>query len=103
MKSSARPTSEMLLLTAADVQQRTKLSRSSAYALMKRLPGHVRIGRALRLPVADLERFIAMGGDRQSPSLPDTMESSPRRANQQERAGRDARNRRTEYWRNRLI
>ncbi len=43
--------------------ERLNLSRAAAYRLMKRLPGRVYIGKALRIPEAALEAFLAQGGD----------------------------------------
>ncbi|MDH5673704.1 MAG: helix-turn-helix domain-containing protein [Myxococcales bacterium] len=51
------------LLTADQVARETGLSRGAAYELIKRLDGHVRIGRSLRVPRRVVEDYVARGGD----------------------------------------
>lgn len=45
-------------LTARDVQDRLKIRRSAAYALIRKLP-RLKVGKILRVRAADLEAFVA--------------------------------------------
>jgi predicted DNA-binding transcriptional regulator AlpA len=51
------------LLAVIQVMERVQISRPMAYRLMKRLPGCVYIGKAIRIPEAALDAFLAGGGD----------------------------------------
>jgi predicted DNA-binding transcriptional regulator AlpA len=51
------------LLAVSDLMERLQISRPTAYRLMQRLPGRVYIGKAIRIPEAALEAFLASGGD----------------------------------------
>ena len=50
-------------LDVSQVMDRLQISRPAAYRLMKRLPGCVYIGKAIRIPEAALDAFLAGGGD----------------------------------------
>jgi predicted DNA-binding transcriptional regulator AlpA len=96
------------LLDVAEVMDRLQISRAGAYRLMKRLPGCVYIGKAVRLPEAALEAFLASGGDAWPDSekqtsifagRPGGAGSTTTAANKSERA----RTKRTEHWLSRLL
>lgn len=50
-------------LTVEDFMDRLQLSRAASYRLMKRIPGCVYLGKAIRVPEAALDAFLANGGD----------------------------------------
>lgn len=96
------------LVGVAEVMDRLQVSRATAYRLMKRLPGCVYIGKAVRLPEAALEAFLASGGDAWSDSEKQTsiFEAKPGGAGSTTTAGikfERARTKRTEHWLTRLL
>jgi len=58
-----RPAVALRLLAVAQIMERLQLSRPAAYRLMKRLPGCVYIGKAIRVHEKALESFLENGGD----------------------------------------
>jgi len=56
-------TARTRLLNVSDIMERLKISRAAAYRVMQRIPGRVYIGKAIRLPEAALDAFLANGGD----------------------------------------
>jgi len=45
-------------ITVSDIRRVTKLSPSECYRLARRLPGTVKIGRAVRVPLKSLESYL---------------------------------------------
>lgn len=66
------------LLRARAVAERLGVSENRAYTLLASgvVPGVVRIGRSVRLPVDALEAFIAGGGTAASPATPEPANAS---------------------------
>ena len=89
-------TNSTRLLAAPDVAARLGVSLATAYRLMRRLPGRVYVGAVIRLPQADLDRWIAEGGDR----LPDapTSRGHVHRGGAGPSTSGELRDRRTDCW-----
>ena len=45
-------------ITVSDIRRVTKLSPSECYRLARRLPGTVKFGRAVRVPLKSFERYL---------------------------------------------
>ena len=94
-------------LAVSDLMERLQIARSTAYRLMQRIPGRVYIGKAIRIPEAALDAFLAGGGDVCPDNAKPTsiFEAKPGGAGstttEASKSGR-ARTNRTEHWLTRL-
>lgn len=59
------------LWTADDVASRLRVSTTTAYELLTRLDGVVRVGRSVRVPRSVIESYIHQGGDQQCNGVPE--------------------------------